>query len=215
MTKAHEVSTLFLSLVAALCCAVLPKDRAFAAMAAAPDGSNASGFEGILWIAAGVVLALALIAWLIPLTRGLIGAAGYKKSTACFLQKAENLPSDGGRAIAVVSVPDLHRLPVKRGKKAMESLRLYLEGFIREGEPFGQLDQFAYGLCLSVGDSEAFSQRLEILKQDVGFLYMAAYPGMRIKARVTVCKESGQGLQDALHSALSRNAPEGPDQGLH
>ena len=96
----------------------------------------------------------------------------------------------------------------------MESLRLYLEGFIREGELCGRLDRFSYGLVLKAGDSAAFSQRLEILKQDAGFLYMAAYPGMRLTARVTACRECGQGFGDALRSAQSLNAPEGPDKGL-
>lgn len=211
MTKTHKVSTLFLSLLAALCCAVIAKGWGVAALASASDGGNASG--GHIWGHTGDALALALIASMIPLTRTLIGGAGYRKATASFLLKAESLASGSGRAIAVVSVPDLNRLPSKKGKKAMESLRLYLESFLKEGEPFGRLDQFAYGLCLSVGDSEAFSQRLEILKQDVGFLYMAAYPGMRIKAHVTACRECGQGLKDALDSALTRNAPGGPDQG--
>jgi hypothetical protein len=213
MTNARRVSTLLLSFLGLYCFVIFLKDWGVAAMASAPGGSSASGFWGHALIVAGAVLALALAAALIPFFRGLIQSARYRKSAERFLRKAEGLPS-GDRAIAVVAVPGLERLPAKRGEKAMGSLRLYLEGFVREGEPFGRLSRFAYGLCLTIGDSAAFAQRLEVLKQDAGFLYMAAYPGMRITARVTACREGGQGFQAALSCAMGKSAPEGPDRGL-
>jgi hypothetical protein len=158
-------------------------------------------------------LLLALAAALIPFCRRLIAAAGFRQSATCFLRKAEKLSSGGGRAIAVVSVPGLERLSAKRGRKAMGSLRLYLEGFVREGERFGRVDRFAYGLVLIPADAAAFAQRLEVLKQDAGFLYMAAYPGMRLTARVTACRQDGLGLRDALRRAMSDSAQQGSDQG--
>ncbi len=212
MTIARRVSTLLLSTLGFFCVVVFLKDWGVAAMAAAPDGNRALGSWAFALVIAGAVLALALVAALIPHCRRLIAAIGYRQSTKRFIRKAEREPSGGERAVAVVSVPGLERLPAKKGANAMKSLRLYLEGFVREGERFGRVDRFAYGLVLLVGDAAAFSQRLEILKQDVGFLYMAAYPGMLLTARVTTCREGGQGLQDALRRALIV-APEGPDQG--
>ena len=213
MTFARKVSTLLLSFLGVVFFAVFQKDWGVAAMASSPDGSLFSGKWTYALIIAGAIVALALVAALTPHFRRFIEAVGYRQSAACFLRKAEKLPSGGRRAVAVVSVPGLERLSAKRGKKAMGSLRLYLEGFVREGERFGRVDRFVYGLVLIPGDTTAFSQRLEILKQDAGFLYMAAYPGMRLTARVTACREDGQGLQDALRRAMGDGAPEGPDHG--
>ncbi len=213
MTIVRRVSTLLLSTLGFLCFVVFLKDWGVAAMASAPDGSRVSGSWAYALIIAGAAVALALVAALIPPCRRLIAAAGYRQSTKCFLRKVDGLPSGGDRAVAVVAVPGLERLPARKGKNAMKSLRLYLEGFVLKGERFGRVDRFAYGLVLIPGDAAAFAQRLEILKQDAGFLYMAAYPGMRLTARVTACREGGQGLQDALRRAMSGSAPEGPDQG--
>lgn len=215
MTIARRVSTLLLSTLGFLCFVVFLKDWGVAAAASAPDGSRVTGSWAFALIIAGAVVVLALVAVLIPSCRRLIAAAGYRQTTKSLLRKAERLPSGGDRAVAVVAVPGLERLPAGKGKNAMKSLRLYLEGFVREGERFGRVDRFAYGLVLLPGDAASFSQRLEILKQDAGFLYMAAYPGMRLTARVTACRENGQGLQDALRRAMDGTAPEGPDQGLN
>jgi hypothetical protein len=213
MTIARRVSTLLLSTLGFFCFVVFLKDWGIAAMASAPDGNHVTGPWAFAVILAGAVVAMGLFAALIPSCRKLIAAAGYRQSTKCFLREAEGLTSGGNRVVAVVAVPGLERLPAGKGKNAMNSLRLYLEGFVLKGERFGRVDRFAYGLVLIPGEAAAFSQRLEILKQDAGFLYMAAYPGMRLTARVTACREDGQGLQDALRRAMSDTAPEGPDRG--
>jgi hypothetical protein len=88
--------------------------------------------------------------------------------------------------VAVVEIVGLDRLPATKSGNAMESFRLYLAGFTEDGEFFSRIGKYAYGLALECGDEAALSRRLEILKQDIRFLYMASYPGLEISARVTV-----------------------------
>ena len=213
MTNVRRVSTLLLFFAGVLCFVIFLKDWGTVAMASASEGSAAPGFAVRMLLMTGAALVLIVIISMLPFPRRLIESARGRRLAARFLKRAEGKTGGGPKAVAVVSVPTLAHLPAAKGRMAMESLRLYLEGFIGERECVGRLDRFVYGLLLASGDSAAFSRRLEILKQDVGFLYMAAYPGMRISARVTACLEGGLGLQDALQRACSQDAAEGPDHG--
>mgnify|MGYP000901818898 FL=1 len=142
MTNSRRVSTLLMSFLGVIGFVVFLIKWDVAALAAVPDANPASGLGANLLYPAGIVLALIVAAALIPVSRGLIMASGYRRSTARFLKKAEGSVS-GDRTVTVVSVPGLERLPAGKGRKAMESLRLYLEGFIREGELCGRLDRFS------------------------------------------------------------------------
>jgi hypothetical protein len=124
-----------------------------------------------------------------------------------FLAKAEVCATDGQPwAIAVASVSALESLTREKAKGAMESMRLYLEGFVEGGEFFERIGRYDYGLMLRCGDEAAFQRRLEILRQDSRYLYMAAYPGRNICARVAACRVAGApSAGEALRLAQEQN----------
>ena len=89
----------------------------------------------------------------------------------------------------------------------MACMRLYLEGFVKDGEFFESIARSEYGIMLRCVDEAAFEKRLELLRQDSRYLYMAAHPGKNVYAHVTACRVTGaRGTAEALKLAQERNA---------
>jgi hypothetical protein len=122
------------------------------------------------------------------------------------LVRAAEAPVSGGlRAIAVIDVPGLRSLFHSKFYRAIGCLRLYLEATLEPGECFYRVRRYEYGLSLVFRDREAFARRLQILEQDVGFLYMASHPGLNVKTRVAGCPLSeAKGAMDALQRARAQ-----------
>ncbi len=130
-----------------------------------------------------------------------------RPSAGRFLEKARFFASCGQWAVAAASVAGLQSLSDQAYRGAMESMRLYLESFLEDGEFFERTGRNAFGLMLRCGDEAAFERRLEILRQDSRYLYMAAYPGKDIRARVSACRVAdAPGVSEAFRLVRARNA---------
>ncbi len=160
-----------------------------------------NGLDGNAHIALLICLGLVLTALAVQV--GFVAAHMLlnRHSQARLFRTAMRPAAGGARAMVVVKLLGLRRLPAAKLKGAMKSLGFYLPSFIREGEACERTGRREYGLLLYCGDDAAFSRRIAVLRQDLGFLYMAAYPGL-LKARVAFCRLSdAASVREALRRA--------------
>ncbi len=135
-----------------------------------------------------------------------------------FVHEADRASSSGQPyAVATVAATGFARLSRKRSSGALNSLRLYLDGFAEPGERCARLSRYSFALLLRCEDRSAFEKRLAILEQDTGFLFMASHPGKCLGARVSACRmDEAGGAAKALRRALSAShgAPRMNDTGV-
>ncbi len=163
-----------------------------------------------------VAAVLVLLAALIPLSPSLARRRRNAQADLRFVENAERLPDDGQpRSVVSIRIQNFQRLPSAKRGHAAASLARYLDGSLQADETCARLRTDEFGLLLLCGDTASFAKRLLVLKQDVGFLYMAAYPALKLEAVVGACPLSeARGAAEALHRARTGGAPIKPEPGL-
>jgi len=192
----------FLCLTVWLPFRVLPASASALSSAALPPKAGMSGN-----VLSALILALAVAFFFTG--RALQLRLRSRSPDALFVAEAQRLAADGrARTVVTVDPVGFDRLPGEKRRGALESLRLYLSGFVGSGEVLAPLSRRGFGLILLFQDQSALCRRLQVLSQDVRFLYLAAYPGLGLGARLGAYPLDGTlGAADVLWRARTGYEP--------
>lgn len=129
-----------------------------------------------------------------------------------FLAEADRFASDGRPwAVALVDAACLTEISVLQRENALDCLRLYLDGFLAEGELYSRVGLYKFALLLAC-EGDAFAQKLARLRQDAGFLFLASYPGKSLTMHVAACRmDEAKSAAEVYACAQSRLASDSPD----
>lgn len=172
---------------------------------------------GDLWIASNELWHCLLYAALIAFVSLVFGSAwiGFpiRRSRVRFLREAGHMSAESSYAVVVVRAVGFEKLSRRRQRGALNSLKLYLEGFAEPGERSAPVGRRIFALLLRCEDQTAIEKRLAILEQDTGYLFMASHPGKYLSAEISACRiDEAGGAASALKRAMQGLAGAKPEK---